>query len=205
MENTSFNASPSNYINEKLDIVLHELQNSQKNFEENFIKMNKKIDDTFVEVNKKIDDTFVEVNKKIDDTFVKTDKKINDIDKFNSIEHKHIMENIARLDRRITKIQVENMEEHRKTQKLLNSINSAFIKYETEGLDKLRILFDSDIDRKHHQDIYGHEFVKLNDLIAKNSFRISNLEKKNTNKKLISKNPILGSLPCIGFNTIYQM
>lgn len=161
MENISFNDQQEKYINEKLDIVLNELQNFKKKLEEKSLKF---------------EENFIKINKKIDYNFIKTDKKINNIDKFNTAEHKHIMENIERLDRRITKIQAENIEEHRKTQTLLNSINSAFIRYETEGLDKLRILFDADVDRRHHQDIYAHEFVKLNDLVAKNSFRISNLE-----------------------------
>ena len=94
----------------------------------------------------------------------------------NQVEHKKLFENIDRIDRRITALKSDNQENHRKISNQLDSINSAFIRYETDGTDKIKVLLDSDVDRKNHQDIYGHEFKRLNDLVAKNSFRISNLE-----------------------------
>ena len=63
---------------------------------------------------------------------------------------------------------------------MLSCLNSAFLKFETERKDNIDFLFKGNQERQEHQTIYGHEFVKLNDLVAKNSFRISNLE-NNTN------------------------
>lgn len=136
-------------INEKLDLILKEIITFRKNFEH-------------------IDNRFNQIDAK----FEQIDSKFNN----NESAHKEIFENINRLDRRITSLKSDNSEEHAKILKYLDSINSAFIRYETDGTDKIRILFDSDVDRKKHQDIYGHEFKYLHDLVAKNSFRISNLE-----------------------------
>ena len=140
-------------INQKLDLILQEMISFRKNFEQ-------------------IDSRF----NQIDERFEQIDSRLNKLDYDNESTHKAIFENINRLDRRITSLKSDNTEEHAKIIKYLDSINSAFLRYETDGTDKMRILFDSDIDRKNHQDIYGHEFKRLNDLVAKNSFRISNLE-----------------------------
>lgn len=98
------------------------------------------------------------------------DKKFDEIIADNKKEHE-------RLDRRITKVEANMEEKFLETKELLHSINAAFIRYETEGQDKMNILFDSYKDNQDHQKIYGHEFIRLNDLVAKNSFRISNLER----------------------------
>lgn len=128
----------------------------------------------------------VQIDKKfeqIDKKFEQIDQKLANIEADNKKEHSLIFErldsldkNIERLDRRITSLKADNSEDHLKMKRQLDSINSAFIRYETDGIDKIKVLFDSDEDRKNHQDIYGHEFQRLNDLVAKNSFRISNLE-----------------------------
>lgn len=154
-------------INQKLDLILQEMISFRKNFEQIDIRFNQ-IDEKF----EQIDIRFEQIDKK----FEQIDSRLNKLDYDNESTHKAILENINRLDRRITSLKSDNAEEHAKIIKYLDSINSAFLRYETDGTDKMRILFDSDIDRKNHQDIYGHEFKRLNDLVAKNSFRISNLE-----------------------------
>ena len=141
----------------KFDLILGELKN-----------ICKQIDDKFEQV----DNRFEQIDKK----FEQIDKRITELDATNKEEHAKIFDNLDRIDRRITRVDMDNKEEHVKIRNLLDSINSCFIRYETEGLDKINILFDADNDRKKHQDIYGHEFYRLNDLVAKNSFRISNLE-----------------------------
>ena len=74
------------------------------------------------------------------------------------------------------KFEEENKSEHKTMFNLLNSLNSAFLKFESEQITKIDYLLEADKDRKKHQKIYAHEFTKLNDLVAKNSYRISNLE-----------------------------
>ena len=98
------------------------------------------------------------------------------MDTNNKQEHAKIFENLTRIDRRITRVDMDNKEEHIKIRNLLNSINSAFLRFEAENSDKVSILFDAYKDYTEHKDVYSHEFVRLNDLVAKNSFRISNLE-----------------------------
>lgn len=144
----------------KIDLILGELKNIRVQIDERF----EKVDEKFENIDKKFDN--------IDKRFADIDKKFADIDKkFADIDKK-----FDNLDRRITSLKADNLEEHTKIMQLLTSLNSAFLRYETEGLDKVKILFDADSDRKNHQNIYGHEFQRLNDLVAKNSFRISNLE-----------------------------
>lgn len=117
-----------------------------------------------------------EEHKKLFENIDRIDNTLANLNISNQEEHQKMFENIDRIDKRITALKSDNQEGHRKFSKQLDSINSAFIRYETDGIDKIKILFDSDVDRENHQDIYGHEFKRLNDLVAKNSFRISNLE-----------------------------
>lgn len=154
-------------IDKKLDLVLQEL----KNFGEKLSQTNDKINTLNIENQTEHKNTAIALER--------IDKKIESLES----EHSTIFErldsldkNIERVDRRITNLKSDNNEEHTKIMELLTSLNSAFIHYETDGLDKIKILFDADDDRKNHQNIYGHEFYRLNDLVAKNSFRISNLE-----------------------------
>lgn len=69
------------------------------------------------------------IRVQIDERFDKVDEKFNNIDK-----------RFDNLDRRITSLKADNLEEHTKIMQLLTSLNSAFLRYETEGLDKIKIL-----------------------------------------------------------------
>lgn len=102
--------------------------------------------------------------------------QITQIDTDNKKEHKKIFENLDRIDNRITRSNADNEEEHEKIRTLLDSINSTFLKFEAETSDKVRILFDANTNCQNHQNIYAHEFSKLNNLVTKHSFQISNLE-----------------------------
>ena len=145
---------------DKSDLILQELRALNNKFDEKFEGVDKKF--------ASIDEKFASIDEK----FAQIDKKFDQIDeKFASID-----ENLARIDRRITRVDMDNKEEHIKIRKLLNSINSAFLRFEAEHSDKISILFDAYKDYTEHKDVYAHEFVRLNDLVAKNSFRISNLE-----------------------------
>lgn len=177
-------------INEKVDLILQEMRNFRKRLEEKSkqsdkieIKLakleadNKEAHNENMNALESIMAKFETITKRIDSKIDNLDNKIAKLNFDNETAHMKIFENLDRIDRRITTLKSDNNEEHRKITSYLDSINSAFIRYETDGIDKIRILFDSDVDRKKHQDIYGHEFKYLHDLVAKNSFRISNLEK----------------------------
>ena len=168
MDNAGLSLEETERLNEKFDIMLQELKDWGKRFEEKFLKVDKKLD-MFNIVNQ---EEHKKLFENIDCIYI-TLAKLNTS---NQEEHKKLLENIDCIDRRITVLKSDNEEDHIRISKDLDSINSAFIRYETDGIDKIKILFDSDVDRKNHQDIYGHEFKRLNDLVAKNSFRISNLE-----------------------------
>ena len=120
------------------------------------------------------------LNEKLDIILQEMTNFIKKLEADNKKEHHKIFENLDRIDTRITSLKSDNQEDHSKLSKHLDCLNSAFIRYETDGIDKIKILFDSDIDRQNHQDIYGHEFKRLNDFVAKISFCISNLEKKHS-------------------------
>ena len=64
---------------------------------------------------------------------------------------------------------------------MLNALTSAFLRFEADQTAKINYLLEADKERKEHQIIYAHQFTHLNDLVAQNSFRISNLEKHFTN------------------------
>lgn len=157
-------------VDEKLNLILQKLGNFSEQLSQQGNKLTD-IDKRFSDIDKRLSD----IDKRfsyIDKRFSDIDKKFSDIDKrFSDIDKR-----FDNLDKRITSLKADNLEEHTKIMQLLTSLNSAFLRYETEGLEKVKILFDADSDRKNHQDIYDHEFQRLNDLIAKNSFRITNLE-----------------------------
>lgn len=80
------------------------------------------------------------------------------------------------LEKRFDKFEEKNEAEHKKIFNMLDTLNSAFLRFESEQTEKINYLLETDKERKEHQVIYAHEFTRLNDLVAKNSFRISNLE-----------------------------
>lgn len=80
------------------------------------------------------------------------------------------------LEKRFDKFEEKNEAEHKKIFNMLDTLNSAFLRFEAEQTEKINYLLEADKERKEHQVIYAHEFTRLNDLVAKNSFRISNLE-----------------------------
>lgn len=94
----------------KIDLILGELKNIRVQIDERFEKVDEKFDN-------------------IDKKFADIDKKFDNIDK-----------RFDNLDRRITSLKADNLEEHTKIMQLLTSLNSAFLRYETEGLDKIKIL-----------------------------------------------------------------
>ena len=192
----NINEEQKQSLDEKLDIILKEITNFSKRLEDNnkeHQKMFENVDhldnkiSNFETITKRIDKKIADLDNKVseldnkvselDNKVSELDNRLTNIDFDNKQAHKKIFENLDRIDTRITSLKSDNTTEHNQIKKHLDTINSAFIRYETDGIEKLRILFDSDVDRKNHQDIYGHEFKRLNDLIAKNSFRISNLEK----------------------------
>jgi len=146
MDKINFTPEQLKRINDKLDIVFQELKTISNKFEKKSKQLDKK-DDAH-------DNKFEQINKKL-------------------IEHDNKFDI---LDKRFTKLETENREEHATIINLLTTLNSAFLRYETDGLDKIKILFDANTNHTEHQTIYGHEFKRLNDLVAKNSYRISNLE-----------------------------
>ena len=90
-----------------------------------------------------------------------------------------VEERFDNLEKRFDKFEEKNEAEHKSMLNMLNTLNSAFLRFESEQSKKISYLLEADKDRKEHQVIYAHEFSHLNDLVAKNSFRISNLEQQN--------------------------
>lgn len=179
MDEIVFDDPKIQYLNEKLDIILQEMSNFIKKLEAD----NKKEHEKMFENIDCLDSIITKseaIIKRIDNKIDSLDSRLTKLDSDNKKEHHKIFENLDRIDTRITSLKSDNQEDHSKLSKHLDCLNSAFIRYETDGIDKIKILFDSDVDRKNHQDIYGHEFKRLHDLVAKNSFRISNLEKKHS-------------------------
>ena len=97
---------------------------------------------------------------------------------FNQIEKKfeQVDNTLDNMDKKISRIETDNHYDHSRIFNAVSCLNSAFLRLETEHTDKIDYLFNSDKERKEHKIIYAHEFSRLNDLVAKNSFRISNLE-----------------------------
>ena len=123
----------------------------------------------------KIDDKF----EKVDERFEQIDERFEQIDeRFEQID-KRFEQNEKKLDdmaKNISNIKTNNQYEHGRIYNMVNCLNSTFLQFETEQKDNIDFLFAENEDHRNHQNIYGHEFHKLNDLVAKNSFRISNLE-----------------------------
>ena len=130
----------------------------------------------------KFDLILVELKKifnQIENKFEQVDNKFEQIDKrFEQIDKRfeQIDKRFDGIDARITKFEEENKAEHKVMFDMLNTLNSAFLRFESEQNSKMKDLIEADKDRRDHQNIYAHEFTRLNDLVAKNSFRISNLE-----------------------------
>lgn len=137
----------------KFDLILVELKKIFNQIENKFEQVDNKFE--------QIDNRFDQIDKRfeqIDNRFDQMDKRFDGI------------------DARITKLEEENKAEHKVMFDMLNTLNSAFLRFEAEQTSKMKDLIEADKDRRDHQNIYAHEFTRLNDLVAKNSFRISNLE-----------------------------
>ena len=159
----------------KLDLILVELQKIFNQIEDKF----NQVDQKFEQIDKRfeqIDKRFEQIDKKfeqIDKRFEQIDKKFEQIDK----RFEQIDKRLDGIDARITKFEEENKAEHKVMFNMLNTLTSAFLRFEAEQTQKINYLLEADKDRKDHQNIYAIEFTKLNDLVRQNSFRISNLEK----------------------------
>jgi len=130
----------------KITLMLEELKSICKNIDNKF---------------EKIDERF----EKIDNRFVQIDQR------FDNLENR-----FDNLEKRFDKFEEKNEAEHKSMFNMLNTLNSAFLRFEAEQTEKINYLLEADKERKEHQVIYAYEFTRLNDLVAKNSFRISNLE-----------------------------
>ena len=108
----------------------------------------------------------------IDDKFAKVDQRFEKIDeRFDNLENR-----FDNLEKRFDKFEEKNEVEHKTMFNMISSLNSAFLRFEADQTEKINYLLEADKERKEHQIIYAHEFTRLNDIVAKNSFRISNLE-----------------------------
>lgn len=124
----------------------------------------------------KIDDRF----EKVDERFEQIDRRFEQIDaRFEQIDARfeQIDKRFDYMDKNISNIKTNNQYEHGRIYNMVNCLNSAFLKFETDQKSNIDFLFAENEDHRNHQNIYGHEFHKLHDLVAQNSFRISNLEK----------------------------
>lgn len=122
----------------------------------------------------KIDERLDKLEKRVDILETRVDKLEERMDKMeeqNRIEHK-------KLHDRITRFEATNLEQHEKIMELLASINATLIRLETENTDKISALFDAREDFLNHKKTYGHELVNLRKIAKQNSFKISNLERK---------------------------
>ena len=171
-------------IDEKLDLILQEVKNCSEILAQHDNKL-KSLSADIINLNEKVsglENCYSSINEKVsglENCYSSINEKVAGLENcYSSINEKvsSLENSYSNLDRRLISLKSDNLSEHAKIIKLLTSLNSAFLRYETEGLDKIKILFDADNDRRNHQDIYGHEFQRLNNLVAKNSFRISNLE-----------------------------
>ena len=137
-------------IDQKLDLILNKLEGHDKRFDA------------------------------IEDRLNKIEGRLNEHDKrFNTIEAKldEYNKRFDSIELKITIFEANNREEHEKIFKHLDSLNSSFIKFESEGSDKFKILFDAHKDFLEHKDIFTHELSSLDKFVKQNSYRISKLEK----------------------------
>lgn len=114
--------------------------------------------------------------KKICDKIEKNSEQVEE--RFDNLENRfdNLESRFDNLEKRFDKFEEKNEAEHKSMFNMLNTLNSAFLRFESEQTKKINYLLEADKERKEHQVIYAHEFTRLNDLVAKNSFRISNLE-----------------------------
>lgn len=149
----------------KLNLVLSELKNICNKIEEKFAQ----VDENFARIDKHFE--------QIDARFEQIDARFKQIDaRFDKIENR-----LDDLEKRFDKFEEKNEAEHKTMFNMLNALTSAFLRFEADQTAKINYLLEADKERKEHQIIYAHQFTHLNDLVAQNSFRISNLEKHFTN------------------------
>lgn len=125
--------------------------------------------------NDKIDLVLLELKKiceKIEKNSEEVEERFDNLEnRFDNLEYR-----FDTLEKRFDKFEEKNEAEHKRIFNMLHTLTSAFLRFEAEQSDKINYLLEADKERKEHQIIYAHEFTRLNDLVAKNSFRISNLE-----------------------------
>ena len=130
--------------------------------------------DSLSEIKSSISDLKTKVSE-LDSKVSQLDTKVSQLDtKVSQLDTK-----VSQLDTKVTRLDADNKEEHAKIFDAINSLNRSFLKSEVETSDKIRILFDADVDRKDHQTIYNQQISNLNNLVSNNVYRISNLEKYN--------------------------
>lgn len=145
----------------KFDLVLFELKKIFDKIEEKFNQVDEKFE--------QIDQRFNNIDARFEQIDARFDKLEN---RFDKLENR-----FDNLEKRFDKFEEKNEAEHKSMFNMLSTLNSAFLRFEAEQTEKINYLLEADKERKEHQVIYAYEFTRLNDLVAKNSFRISNLEK----------------------------
>ena len=149
----------------KLNLVLSELKNICNKIEEKFAQ----VDENFAKIDKRFE--------QIDARFDKLENRLDNLEnRFDNLEKR-----FNNLEKRFDKFEEKNEAEHKTMFNMLNALTSAFLRFETDQTAKINYLLEADKERKEHQIIYAHQFTHLNNLVAQNSFRISNLEKHFTN------------------------
>ena len=165
-------------IDQKLDLILNKLEGHDKKFDAIEDRLNK-IENRLNEHDKRFND----IESKLDEhnkRFTTIEAKLDEHNKrFNTIEAKldEYNKRFDSIELKITIFEANNREEHEKIFKHLDSLNSSFIKFESEGSDKFKILFDAHKDFLEYKDIFTHELSSLDKFVKQNSYRISKLEK----------------------------
>ena len=165
-------------IDQKLDLILNKLEGHDKKFDAIEDRLNK-IENRLNEHDKR----FNAIEVKLDEhnkRFNTIEAKLDEHNKrFNTIEAKldEYNKRFDSIELKITIFEANNREEHEKIFKHLDSLNSSFIKFESEGSDKFKILFDAHKDFLEYKDIFTHELSSLDKFVKQNSYRISKLEK----------------------------
>ena len=165
-------------IDQKLDLILNKLEGHDKKFDAIEDRLNK-IENRLNEHDKRFND----IESKLDEhnkRFNTIEAKLDEHNKrFNTIEAKldEYNKRFDSIELKITIFEANNREEHEKIFKHLDSLNSSFIKFESEGSDKFKILFDAHKDFLEYKDIFTHELSSLDKFVKQNSYRISKLEK----------------------------
>ncbi len=179
-------------IDQKLDLILNKLEGHDKKFDAIEDRLNKienrlnEHDKRFNDIESKLDEhnkRFNTIEAKLDEhnkRFNTIEAKLDEHNKrFNTIEAKldEYNKRFDSIELKITIFEANNREEHEKIFKHLDSLNSSFIKFESEGSDKFKILFDAHKDFLEYKDIFTHELSSLDKFVKQNSYRISKLEK----------------------------